>query len=143
MPSKRTPQATTPPSVRLWFSFEEPPSAVLSPWSWMGGEPLPVSGGSMIPGVYTLLPVVGLVLLQPRLVHRRSVLAVITARRSQTARVGGSVPHKTVAYFRRQLQAESPSHVHANSLQIWEFPMSPLRFENLLEPLIECRKMCL
>lgn len=48
MTSKRIPQATASPSIRLWFSFEEPPSAMLSPWSWMGGEPVPGSGGSMI-----------------------------------------------------------------------------------------------
>ena len=33
-----------PLSERLWFSFEESPSAVLTPWSLIGAQPIPTSG---------------------------------------------------------------------------------------------------
>lgn len=108
----------------------------------MGGELLPVSGGSTIRCVYVA--------------HSRGISIVSTPVGALTVSPGsdhspvitnpaswGLSPSQDGAYFGRQLQVEAPSHVHANSLEIWQFPMTPLRFDNLLEPLIECRKMCL
>lgn len=60
---------------------------------------------------------------------------------SQTPQVKDSVLHKTGPTSDACCKWSPPAMYTLNSLQIWEFSMTLLRFDNWLEQLTECREV--